>query len=601
MFGRLLFYLDCYGFVVAVLQILYNGVRVDPRICTHSDYCFTATSLREVGVVSESWQVSHRDTIRRRLLWLRLRYRLLLFVELALLGTTAVLFISIAVVAVGKVVYLPEPFRSLQAFLLAVGAVIFTSFLWASLRSIHDLELASFIDREVAQPGMMESAVDFLSRPDEIDPSHLQPFLQNVAKMLVSTPSNHIIGIQLPRLWRVTACALILLLVVHFFVPVTRVIREEQDPFLIRDLQRLSVEFAGAALNASRTKDLSREDRELFEKAEQLSRRMAADSIDPSYLQDELLRLTKGINEQSLRTRAAGNELVEQVLERIEKLRQDHANRSAQNSALEDAMKLLSATATQMQDSSTQQRIRGAHDMMQVLQELVETPTDVLSSEELEAIQHLISELQSELTRNQSLESLSDLSERSLSLLSRDHLEDLTSTRRDQLSEQMQEFLRSHTGVQPEDGAPGSEGMSGHDQRFGHTQSSDAAQGLLGDQGASRDSAIGLAGSEDGRPVPMGDAAVGIGTSPGDNVYGQLSEQMEGARTFIDHRLMGEGDEMDLTLSTVLGSPSEGEIGVSPSEQLEVYSGQAYEGQIIEGEYPERYKQIVSNYFDGLK
>ena len=76
------------------------------RMPSHS----IAASSMEVRVMSESWLVPYRDVIRRRLLWLRLRYRVLLFLELALLGITAVLFVAIAVAAVNKVVYIPVSF-----------------------------------------------------------------------------------------------------------------------------------------------------------------------------------------------------------------------------------------------------------------------------------------------------------------------------------------------------------------------------------------------------------------------------------------------------------------------------------------------------------
>ena len=56
-----------------------------------------------------------------------------------------------------------------------------------------------------------------------------------------------------------------------------------------------------------------------------------------------------------------------------------------------------------------------------------------------------------------------------------------------------------------------------------------------------------------------------------------------------------------MTLSTVLGSPAGGEVRAVAPEQIEASFGEAYEGQIPEGEYPERYKQIISDYFDGLK
>ena len=476
------------------------------------------------------------------------------------------------------------------------------SFLWASLRPVKDLELAAFIDREVTQPGMVESAVDFLSRPDEIDPLYLRPFLRDVARLLVSTPESRIIGLEIPRLWRVTAAALALLLVVHFFVPTGRMIGEEQDPFLIRDLKRMSMQFAGAALDASRAENLSREERELYEKAEELARTMAADSIDPDYLQDELSRLTKGINERSMKTRAVSDELIARVLQEIERLRLDQANKAAQNPALEEAMKLLAASAIEMQDSSMQQRMRSAQDMAQTVQGLLEMSKDVLDPKELETIQRLIAELQSELERNSSLRNLSELSERALDLLQRERLEDLTSRRRHQLIEQRAELLRSYTATQQE-GAPDS-------WEYGQPRTAislptrvglDAALGLLTGEDAPSDSAGGFEGFAVDQSLPVDVPGEGLGTSPGDRLYGPVSERLEGYRTLVDHRFTGEGDEIDLTLSTVLGTPAEGEVGMSPPDQLKAYSGAAYEGQILEGEYPERYKQIVSNYFDGLK
>lgn len=547
--------------------------------------------------MSESWLDYYRDTIKRKLFWLKLRYRLLLFIEAALLCAAVVLLASAAIVAVGKAVFLPEPLRSLRTLLIVLEIVVFGSFLWAMLRPVHDLKLAAFVDREISRPGLIESAVDFLSRPNEIDPLHFRLFLQSVADVLTSTPNKQIISLRVPKLWRAAALALALLLAVHFFVPVTRVVTEDQDPFLIRDLQRLSVQFAGAVLNTSREENLSQEDKELFEKAEQLSRRMAADAIDPNYLQDELLKLTKQINERSAHSREASDQLLEKLLQEIERFRRDRAGSGADNSALEAAIGLLAATAQKMQDSSLQQQVREIQEMSEIVQGLLETPT----GEELEVIQNLISELQSELKRSAALQNLSDLSERALRSLNRDHLGDLTSKRRDQLSEQMREFLRSYAGTQSKSGTLSSQNADGREQETGYLLNGAADQSFLGGQDDSTGSGVGAAAGEDDRSGSMGVPADGIGTSPGDNLFGPMSEQAEGFRTLVDHRLISEDEEMDLTLSTVLGSPAEGQVKMQPPDRLAVYSGETYEGQILEGGFPERYKQIVSNYFDSLK
>ena len=152
----------------------------------------------------------YRQAIRRKMIRLKLRFRLLLFLESVLLGLTVVLSVSAAVVFVGKLVYLPGVLRSPDTLRTAVEFVTVAGVIWASARPVPDLELASFIDREINQPSRIESAVDFLGRPDEIDPLHLGPFLKSTVGILNSTPDRQIIGLQLPRLWRYAALALAL-------------------------------------------------------------------------------------------------------------------------------------------------------------------------------------------------------------------------------------------------------------------------------------------------------------------------------------------------------------------------------------------------------
>ena len=168
-------------------------VAADRATCNYGCRLIAAASSMEVRVMSESWLVPYRDVIRRNYFG-KAGLCIISFERFA--GITAVLFVAIAVAAV-KVVYIPVSFYSSDTLLLAVGSVAGMSFLWASLRPVKDLELAAFIDREVTQPGMVESAVDFLSRPDEIDPLYLRPFLRDVARLLVSTPESRIIGLEI--------------------------------------------------------------------------------------------------------------------------------------------------------------------------------------------------------------------------------------------------------------------------------------------------------------------------------------------------------------------------------------------------------------------
>jgi hypothetical protein len=154
----------------------------------------------------------------------------------------------------------------------AVELVVFAGLVWALVRPVPDLELAAFIDRELGQPGRVESAVDFLGRPHEIDPLYLGPFLNGTVRILSSTPDGQIIGLQLPRLWRYTALALAILVAIQLFVPVARLVSEDQDPFLIKDMHRLSRELEATLLRATREESVSEEDKELFERARELSR-----------------------------------------------------------------------------------------------------------------------------------------------------------------------------------------------------------------------------------------------------------------------------------------------------------------------------------------
>ena len=65
----------------------------------------------------------YRQAIRRKMIRLKLRFRLLLFLESVLLGLTVVLPVSAAVVFVGKLVYLPGVLRSPDTLRTAVEFV----------------------------------------------------------------------------------------------------------------------------------------------------------------------------------------------------------------------------------------------------------------------------------------------------------------------------------------------------------------------------------------------------------------------------------------------------------------------------------------------
>jgi hypothetical protein len=544
----------------------------------------------------------YRQAIRRKMIRLKLRFRLLLFLESVLLGLTVVLSVSAAVVFVGKLVYLPGVLRSPDTLRTAVEFVTVAGVIWASARPVPDLELASFIDREINQPSRIESAVDFLGRPDEIDPLHLGPFLKSTVGILNSTPDRQIIGLQLPRLWRYAALALALLVAVQLFVPVARLVGEDQDPFLIRDMHRLSRELEGTLLTAARHESVSEEDKELFEKARELSRRMDAKTIDPSYLQDELLRLTRGVGERSDRLRSENDRLLTQLLEEIERLRQDQESKGVQNAALKRALDELSRKTRDMQELSVQQRLRTAQELTDAVQQLLSVSENQLNQEDRELIQHIISEMQSQLQQDQDLKRISEVAERSLQSLRKDSIQDLMFRGRDQLSEQAMEFLRSQRGLQ-QGGSyypPEGQGEAGfqigavEDIGFGRESQGEARDAAEG--GASY---FGLVADDESGQVDS--PSEGIGTGVGGDLFGGPSGPIEGYRTYIDHRLPGEGGELDLTFSTVLGSPASGEVRAVAPGQIEPSFGDAYEGQIPEGEYPERYKQIISDYFDGLR
>ena len=545
----------------------------------------------------------YRQAIRRKMIRLKLRFRLLLFLESVLLGLTVVLSVSAAVVFVGKLVYLPGVLRSPDTLRTAVEFVTVAGVIWASARPVPDLELASFIDREINQPSRIESAVDFLGRPDEIDPLHLGPFLKSTVGILNSTPDRQIIGLQLPRLWRYAALALALLVAVQLFVPVARLVGEDQDPFLIRDMHRLSRELEGTLLTAARHESVSEEDKELFEKARELSRRMDAKTIDPSYLQDELLRLTRGIGERSDRLRSANDQLLAHLLEEIERLRLDQESKGVQNPTLKNALDVLAQKTRDMQESNVQQRLRTAQELSDALHELLKLPESRLDEEDRQLIQSIISEMQTQLQQDQDLKRISDVAERSLKSLRKDSIQDLMYRDRDQLSEQAMEFLRSQRGLQQSGNYYAPDVPSEGGFQIGAFEGVGYGGGPQGETGAATDSGasyLGLVEGDDGKGQ-VGLPSEGIGTGVGGELFGTPSSPVEGYRTHVDHRLPGEGDELDLTLSTVLGSPAGGEVRAVAPEQIEASFGEAYEGQIPEGEYPERYKQIISDYFDGLK
>ena len=104
----------------------------------------------------------YRQAIRRKMIRLKLRFRLLLFLESVLLGLTVVLSVSAAVVFVGKLVYLPV-LRSPDTLRTAVEFVTVAGVIWASARPVPDLELASFIDREINQLQLPDRALSISS------------------------------------------------------------------------------------------------------------------------------------------------------------------------------------------------------------------------------------------------------------------------------------------------------------------------------------------------------------------------------------------------------------------------------------------------------
>lgn len=533
------------------------------------------------------------EVIRRKLFQLRLRFRFLMFVESALLLTTGVLFLSTVAVAVGKIVYLPEVLRSPLTLARVLEAIVVVSLLWAVLRPVHDSEVASLIDREIAQPGMMESAVDFLSRSDEIDPLYFRPFIESTAKILDTTPNREIVGIKLPGLWRYTVAVAVVLLVVYIFVPVTRLVNEDQDPFLIRDLQRLSIELEAAVLNAERQEGVNEEDRELFKKAEQLARRMRADSVDPSYLQDELLRLTRGVNERSVQTRTATQSLLEQLLGEIERLREKRSD----NEELQEVLNQLSSRARDMQVETLQRQITAASELARIL----DTPMEELGQEDVAALRRLIGEMQSDLQQSNAAQRLSEVAQRSLKALNRDSLDDLMPSPRDGLSQQVRNYLRQYSGAQPDSLVADEQGDQSGESYMALIQATEANRRALLDGDSETADGLGQLAIDQGGSDLVGQPAGGVGTARGEELFGDKTAPLEGYRTTIDHRLMSDSDELDLTLSTVLGAPAEGVVQMQAPGELQTFRGAAYEGQILEGEYPDRYKQIVSNYFDGLK
>lgn len=542
----------------------------------------------------------HRQAIRRKMFRLKFRFRLLLFMESVLLGLTAVLSVSAAVVLVGKLVYLPAELRSFNTFMAAVEFVAFASLVWALARPVTDLELASFIDREIGQPGRVESAVDFLERPHEIDPLYLDPFLKSTVGVLNSTSDGQIIGMQLPRLWRYTVLAFAILIAAELFVPVARLVSEDQDPFLIKDMQRLSRELEGTLLRATRDESVSEEDKELFEKARELSRRMDAKTIDPSYLQDELFRLTRGIGERSDRLRSSNDQLLAELLEEIERLRQDQESKGVQNAALKRALDELAQKTKDMQELAAQQRLRTAQELTEAVQQLLSVSEDQLSQADKELIERLVSEMQSQLQQGQDLNRISEVAERSLNALRKDSIQDLMYRDRDQLSEQAMEFLRSQRGLQQGGSDYRSEGRSEGSFQIGTMEGTGAGSGSQGEGDPTEGG--GYYGSiTDDENGQMSIPSEGIGSGVGGDLFGSPSSPVEGYRTYVDHRLPGEGSELDLTFSTVLGSPAGGEVRAVAPGEIEGSFGEAYEGQIPEGEYPERYKQIISDYFDGLR
>lgn len=548
---------------------------------------------REVSQVIDSSLARCMEVIRRKLFRLRLRFRFLMFVEAGLLLTTGVLLISTVAVAVGKIVYLPEVLRSSLTLVRVLEAVVVVSLLWAALRPVHDSEVASLIDSEIAQPGMMESAVDFLTRSDEIDPLYFRPFIERTARILDTTPNRDIVGIKLPSLWRYAAVALALLLVVHIFVPIARLVDEDQDPFLFRDLHRLSIELEGAVLNAERQDSISEEERELFKKAEQLARRMRADSVDPSYLQDELLRLTKGVNERSVQTRAATDSLLEQLLSEIERLRKEGSD----NEELQQVLNQLASRARDMQGGTLQQQVTGASEIARI----IDTPMGEFGHDDVAALRRLIEDMQSGLQQNSAAHRLTDVAQRSLKALSRDSLDDLMPAPRDGLSKHLRDYLRQLPGAQPDSLVADDQGDQSGESYLELIQASEANGGTLLDGDSQAGGGLGLLAIDQDGSGSTSQPAGGIGTATGQELLGDRTAPVEGYRTAIDHRLVSDSDEMDLTLSAVLGAPAEGEVQMHAPDELQTFSGAAYEGQILEGEYPERYKQIVSNYFDGLK
>ena len=147
-----------------------------------------------------------------------------------------------------------------------------------------------------------------------------------------------------------------ILVAIQLFVPVARLVSEDQDPFLIKDMHRLSRELEATLLRATREESVSEEDKELFERARELSRRMDAKTIDPSYLQDELLRLTRGVERgltgSGLRTIGCLHSCWRKS-SGLDKIRKAKVCRHGTEGALDE----LSRKTRDMQELSVQQRL----------------------------------------------------------------------------------------------------------------------------------------------------------------------------------------------------------------------------------------------------
>ena len=536
---------------------------------------------------------SFRRILWRRVMLLKVGFRAVAFAETSLLSVSLVFVVGAAVVALNKVRYVPSVVHSRDTLFGALLFAALFSFLWAFLVPVKDQSVARAADKELGVLGQLESAVDFMERPHDVDALYLKLFMERTAPVLASIGIRDVIKADLSKVAIGALASLVLFASAVNLLPDRRLLTREDHPFVIQDIQRLSREMRATLQGIDEGDPMDPEQRRLFEEAERVSRLMGSNVVDPDYLREQLSRLSRNLDGHRDSLQLESDEAIErllyalQAMEEVQGVQADPRRRQL----LED----MAEQARQVSQSSMSDRSRGVDEMSRLLNRQNEDADGWLSPEEARSLNQML----------RSVEEISENYKDARDLSSVVQSADRTvrrGTGQDTLAEDPRSRDWQRRSLMPSDETPTDYGGSdeGDTDRFAARPNGDSDSYGSGE------------GEEffwvDGFEIGEGDNGevtddllngVGAGDEEGDLVYGQRTPGLDVDPRHVDHE-WDESEDFGIGTRTILGEPTRARPGFETPSDLGRVIDDGFEGEIDSTEYPQKYRDIITNYFDGL-